>query len=668
MKSIAELAEKASVPWIKKSYELILRAQPTTDGGVHDSSAPREAAHSTDDIKALKEIQYEAVCSARTFDGQKFQRLEDFHTELNRHFVKDGFWNPMSGVGSVDDPGMYSFAYTPVSMSPQEATAFYSSGGLMKVIVDKKSKGILLNGYNFEGEGWQPGDLKKLHDHAELLEFGEAMTNAVRDGLIYGGAIIYPRLKKDDTRTLGMTVGELLTSGVLTKDSIDHFVATDRWNCVLVPNWNVTARDYIKPSHYYIPIGGVQVATERSAIVRPNMLPYWGMLPQMGWGISDFEGYSAPVMAYNIVVMSIPIMAQQMSLLFHSIPLDVTMMMGGADKDSPLAQLIAQNQAAMRAWSILHPQAVNSVGEIKAIERHYEGFKDLVMVLRQDIGSRSEMPESVLFHTSAQGLGADNEEDVIQKVGVTVKSQFKPVARMIAIDCFGPEYFTGANANLLDTISVTFDSPTIQTPSEMAEAGSKFAEVVNKLVQSDIPVDAAIDMARQFFPGITIDDAIMARLRQIPGGPPDGYGGAAELGGIMAQGGLIDKLLTPGAYAGMAPVNGNGSAHLYDAAHVEDRALDDMSTKLKAGVSTLGERIANVESSVRDLAARPAPKMPEPQPITITVPVEVQVPDRPPMKTVTTYSGERDAAGNILLDKLVTTKTEVPVEAQEKKK
>jgi hypothetical protein len=493
------------------------------------------------------------VKAARVRDGEHFQSIEEYVGH-----ARDAFWNPMTGIGSADDPGMYNYAFTPVCMAPQEATAYYSSGGIPKVIIDKKSKGIILNGYTFAGNGWAEDELKQLHDYAEHIGFGEAQTNGVRDGLIYGGSIMYPRLKQDNTATMEMGVKALLEGGYITKDCIEHFVTTDRWNAVLVPNWNVTASDYLMPSHYYIPIGGVKVATERSAIIRPNMLPYWGMLSQMGWGISDYEGYIAPILAYMVVIMAIPVMVQQMSLLFHEIPIDGIIAANGIGDGGPVDTLLAHNDAMMAAWSIVHPVSINSFGKVSAIERHYEGFSELVLMLRQDIAARSEIPESSIFHTNAEGLNADNTEDVtlkeassIQKVGASVKPQMKPVTRMIALSCFGPEYFVGEKARLLDTVGVSYDSPTVLTPSQKADTGAKFAEMVSKFVSSDIPVDAAIDMARQFFPGVQIDEAIMARLREIPNVAPDGYGGSAEIGGVLQQGGLVEKLLNPGGYLGM---------------------------------------------------------------------------------------------------------------------
>ena len=64
-----------------------------------------------------------------------------------------------------------------------------------------------------------------------------------------------------------------------------------RWNTTFVPNFRIGAQDYLFAKQYYVPLAGVSVKTERSAVIRPKLLPYWGAIQQLGWGISDFEGY-----------------------------------------------------------------------------------------------------------------------------------------------------------------------------------------------------------------------------------------------------------------------------------------------------------------------------------------------------------------------------------------
>ena len=140
------LAETVQVPWLKKVFTVINRSLPKGGDFVADADCS-PSSHSLEDITEIQTIMYDHVKGARVKDGQSFQTIDEFKAK-----VRDGFWNPMSGVGSQDDPGMYNFAYIPVSMSPQEATAYYASGGIPAVVTDKKAKGCLLNGYTFEGD------------------------------------------------------------------------------------------------------------------------------------------------------------------------------------------------------------------------------------------------------------------------------------------------------------------------------------------------------------------------------------------------------------------------------------------------------------------------------------------------------------------------------------
>jgi hypothetical protein len=258
--------------------------------------------------------------------------------------VMDGYYNAMTGQGVTGfDPGSFNLAYTPVSMSPNECTSYYSNGGLPAIIIDKKVKGAMINGYNFvcndEDTGLSEKDRKTLKDYANKVGFDQQIEHTDRDGLAYGGAFLYPVFKKDRPDTFEMPVEQLFAEKLIEKDSIDYFVEGDRWNSILVPNYNIAAKDYLSPDTYMIPLAGVRVNHERMAIVRPILLPYWGALRQLGWGRSDFESYVQSILAYKILIASVPIMAQQMSLLVHIIPLDGII----AENGPAYAQGFAQN-------------------------------------------------------------------------------------------------------------------------------------------------------------------------------------------------------------------------------------------------------------------------------------------------------------------------------------
>jgi len=520
---------------------VINRSRPSPEKHVADA-ADKEANHSLDDIAEIKQIMYDATLARRVEVGDSFQSVDEFCKK-----VHDGFWNPKSGIGSRDDPGSYNYAYIPVSMSPQEATAYYASGGIPQTIIDKKAKGTLLNGYTFEGDGWTPDEFKRMHDYGERIGFGVAISDSLRDGLVYGGAIAYPRFKQDTVHTLELSQADLLKGGYLTKHCIDHFVTTDRWNCVLVPNWNVTARDYLTPSHYYVPIGGVKVATERSAIVRPKMLPYWGMLPQIGWGVSDFEGYIPSILGYQIAIGQIPIMFQQMSLLFHSIPLDGLLAQNGPDA---VRQFIDFNDEVLRSASLSHPTTITAVGEMQVVEHHFENADMMIKLLMVDIGGRSGIPMSVLFPDQPKGLADSNEEDVllkqaesIQKIGITVVPQYRSMCRILAYSCFGPDYFANpAGKAKLESLALSFNPPSIQTSKEKAESGGSFADFVQKCVAADMPIDMVLTLSKQFFPDVEISKELMARVTQIPESlaAPD-YEAAFTAGGLPGK--IAERLI-----------------------------------------------------------------------------------------------------------------------------
>jgi hypothetical protein len=144
---------------------------------------------------------------------------------------------------------------------------------------------------------------------------------------------------------------------------------------VFVPDYNITAKDYLYARTIFVPLGGVRVSTERVAMVRPKRLPFWGAIQQLGWSTSDFEGWIKDYEAYQIMKQSLPIMAQQMSLMYHHIPADGLILENGPEAAKDLFKL---NEQQMREWSMLHPKAFNSVGEIKILERTYSGYQQLI--------------------------------------------------------------------------------------------------------------------------------------------------------------------------------------------------------------------------------------------------------------------------------------------------
>ena len=240
----------------------------------------------------------------------------------NSGIVQDGYANEVSGIGTCIDPGMSTETFIPVSMTPNECTAYYASGGIPARIINKKAGCITLDGVHFECSIMKPEDLTMLDEYAKSCGFADAYTQGITQGLIFGGSVVYPVLRGDSPLIYQYTLEQIKQMTKGGRDFIRYWVTADRWNCVFVPEYNITAQDYMYARSLFIPLSGVRVNTDRMAMIRPCRLPFWGAIQQMGWSTSDFEGWIKDFEAYQIMKMSLPVMAQQSSLMYHAIPAD----------------------------------------------------------------------------------------------------------------------------------------------------------------------------------------------------------------------------------------------------------------------------------------------------------------------------------------------------------
>ncbi len=495
---------------LKDVFTTIAKKHEATDG-VGDG--PKMLSFTMDEVTSIRNSLYQAVQNGYAEDGQTVATLEQARKDaVNVFGVKDSYYNQVTGVGTGIDPGSYNTASIPVSMGPQEATAIYSSGGIAQVIIDKKAKGIFLNGYQFIGKDWKPEWLEELKDYSETLNFEKAATQVAVEALIYGGAIIVPALQDDDGMTYQMTQKELIDSKKLAKGSLRYFWVADRWNTVLIPDYNISAQSYLTPASVMVPITGLEVSTDRLAIVRLKQLPYWGTLRQMGWGISDIEAYIRSLLQYETMMASIGIMSQQLSLLYRMIPLDGIIMQNGPEYAKDFAE---KSSVVMRQMSSMNPVSMNSIGEIKTIERHFTDFDKLVMLARQDIGAKAGISDTVIFNSQATGF-SDNKEDTTLKQAETIKllgndlaMQLDPIVKMMVYSCFGPD---SPQAKAANSIRISFESPTVMTNEEKTQSLVTLGGWLTQATVAGIQIGDAVTMARQFMPELEIPKEIETRL------------------------------------------------------------------------------------------------------------------------------------------------------------
>lgn len=432
----------------------------------------------------------------------------------NPGIVQDGdYASPATGIGTAIDPGMQVESFVPVSILPSEATAYYAGGGLPTRIIDKKAGCLSLDGVHFECADMKPEDIQKLDDYANECGFSEAYAEAITQALTFGGAVCYPVLAGDNPLKFQETMEEIKKRVGGETKFIKYWVTADRWNCVFVPDYNITAQDYLYARSLFIPLGGVRVSTGRMAMVRPKKLPFWGAIQQMGWSTSDFEGWIKDFEAYQIMKMSLPIMAQQSSLMYHAIPADGLIIENGPDfaKD-----FFKENEEQMRKWSMLHPRAINSVGEIKILDRTYSGYQDLMKQAQLGLCASSGVAESILFEEKATGLASDNRDDVTLKQSEMIRLLFNNVApafknciELLVCSCFGAN---SEQAALAKKVHIKADNGFVLSEMDKAQLFSTFVQSAGQLVAMGAPLNIAMKTSQKAIPSVEIDEDTMNEL------------------------------------------------------------------------------------------------------------------------------------------------------------
>lgn len=439
---------------------------------------------------------------------------EDLHRTAIRDSIVNGRWNISNGV----DPTMSNISLPNIYISPYEANSLYSQKGLFETIINKKAKSILLNGINLENSHLSQEQIDLVKEKMEVRNFKNILADTVVNSLVYGGSLTFPMFKKDTPLTTSMKLDTLLKLGVLGKDCIDYFVTLDRWQTFIIPPYNPTQKDFLRPEVYTIPFLGSDVYHSRTArVVTAKQAGYWGQVINMGWGISDLCGYLQSGMNYKVAVQSLPLMIQQMSILARTINVDGILATEGANA---LDALVENNTIRTREASADNPVTMDILGDLKAINRNFAQVPELIRLLRQDLASDAIIPEPMLFSSEKGNFSSgDDTEGNLAKQYESVKMlhkdlepQFKQLAKIMIIDALGTD------KEIIEALPYTrlhFDEPVIANALERAQIGKFYSEEVFNLVSARLPIDLAVEMASKNVSNDLVTSDILNKLRKI---------------------------------------------------------------------------------------------------------------------------------------------------------
>lgn len=502
----AQRLSQSNDAYVKEAYDYLSKSahQATIAGdeGLQLSSSQ---------VDELSQIAYEHVKGRYIEHFGNIETPDECRNTTLLKIAGDTLTNPVNKIGTLLDPSVYTQSNIPVVMGPYEGSSVYAPGGLPATIIDKKFKGMVIQGATFkaynEDKFWDADKIQRLEDASFTTGFNDAIMDAVTDAGVYGGGIIYPVFNKGSYLTNLDKLG-------LEKGCIQRWVTVDRWNTVIVPDYTVTAKDYLKPKRLYIAQSALDIDTSRIALVKPKPEPYWVYLYNLGWCPSDMSGWLRSYYGYEITCQSIPVMAQQMSLLLYKMPLDGLNASIGPENVEKLMKI---NEQKMAEWSALSPKAVNMIGEVEVVDRTYSGFEQFVGAMKSELAAQSGLPEPVLWHTPNKGFSDNTTESLLkqseqlQMLQRFIERSMQPCTKALVAHVFGQDSEEYARCN---DIRMSFAKPVISTEKDLAEVGARFAASVNSFVQAGVSPDTAIQLSAQFFPSVKITQELLNQAKQ----------------------------------------------------------------------------------------------------------------------------------------------------------
>jgi len=195
-------------------------------------------------------------------------------------------------------------------------------------------------------------------------------------------------------------------------------------------------------------------------------------------------------------------------------PLDAITAQLGAET---VKKLMAINEEKMKEWSVLRPKAVNIVGELNVVNRQFSGFEHFFGAVKSDLAANCGIAEPILFHTPNKGF-SDNTQEALLKESETMKMlqrsiepQLVPHTDALVAHVFGVDSEEWKQRRRL---WMSFDKPMTSTQKDLAEVGARFAATVASLSAANVPTDAAVKIASQFFKEVDIDDSTFEEIKK----------------------------------------------------------------------------------------------------------------------------------------------------------
>lgn len=325
-------------------------------------------------------------------------------------FTADGFQNFAArlglGAGSQNDQSSYGFDL--LSRDRVKLEAMYRSSWVVGQVVDVVAEDMTREGITLRGLD-DPSDAEEIQKAMDELEIWNELTNVIKWGRLYGGAIAVMMIDGQDVSTP-------LNIDTVGKDSFKGLMVLDRW--LVLPTLQDLVSDYGpdfgKPKYYDVIADSLGLSNQRihhSRVIRFDGvdLPYWQRVAENLWGQSVIERLLDRLIAFDSTTTGIAQLVYKAHLRTYKVKGLRSIIAGGG---KALDGLIKQIEH-IRLWQSNEGMTLmDAEDEFQTHSYSFAGLDAVLLQFGQQLSGCTGIPLVRLFGQSPSGMNATGESDL----------------------------------------------------------------------------------------------------------------------------------------------------------------------------------------------------------------------------------------------------------------
>ncbi len=376
--------------------------------------------------------------------------------KLLKNFTADSFQNFAArlglGAGSQHDQSTYGFDF--LSRDRLKLEAMYRSSWIVGQVVDVVAEDMTREGINIRGLD-DPEDANKIQQKLDDLEIWNELSNAIKWGRLYGGAIAVMLIDGQDVSTP-------LDVNTVGKDQFKGLMVLDRW--LVLPTLQDLVTDYGpdfgKPKYYDVIADSLGLSNQNihySRVIRFDGvdLPYWQRVAENLWGQSVIERMIDRLTAFDSTTMGVAQLVYKAHLRTYKVKgLRAIIAAGGKAFENLVKQI-----EHVRLWQSNEGLTLmDSEDEFATSSYSFAGLDAVLLQFGQQLSGASQIPLVRLFGQSPSGMNATGESDlsnyydnINQQQERRMRSGLGKLLQVVSLSVLGkalPESFTFDFASL----------------------------------------------------------------------------------------------------------------------------------------------------------------------------------------------------------------------------